>query len=86
MRYAIPVVLLTLCSSCVDLRAQTLPRRADLGTAISTTPDAGPRILRFRPESVLERAGLKVGDEITELTSSRPARMAGDPLRDGRSG
>lgn len=83
MHPAILAGLLALCASGVSVQAQTLPRRADLGTAISTTPDAGPRILRFRPDSVLERAGLKVGDEITELKSSRPARMAGDPLRDG---
>jgi pimeloyl-ACP methyl ester carboxylesterase len=46
----------------------TLRRRADSGAAIAP-PDGGrpARIVRFRPDSVLEKAGLAVGDEIVEL-------------------
>ena len=49
----------------VAVRADDLPRRADLGAAIMP-PDAshGARIVRFRPGSALERAGLRTGDEI----------------------
>ncbi len=48
-----------------------LARRADLGTAIAP-PEAGKpaRIVRFRADSVLERAGLQVGDEIVALDGS----------------
>jgi pimeloyl-ACP methyl ester carboxylesterase len=86
MHPAILAVLLAFCASCVNVVAQPLPRRADLGAGIAPPADGkGPSIVRFRPGSVLEAAGLKVGDEITELTTSRPARMAGDALRDGEA-
>jgi pimeloyl-ACP methyl ester carboxylesterase len=85
MHPAILAVLLALCASCVNVVAQPLPRRADLGASLSTPPGKGPTVVRFRPGSALEAAGLKVGDEITELTTSRPARMAGDPLRDSEA-
>jgi hypothetical protein len=40
-----------------------LRRRADLGAAIAAPEGGEPaRIVRFRPESVLEKAGLKIGD------------------------
>ncbi|HZZ95088.1 MAG TPA: alpha/beta fold hydrolase [Usitatibacter sp.] len=45
--------------------AQDLPRRADLGAAILPPEGAhGARIVRFRAGSVLEKAGLRPGDEI----------------------
>jgi pimeloyl-ACP methyl ester carboxylesterase len=43
----------------------------------------GPRIVRFRPGSVLEAAGLQANDEIDAVESSRAP--AGDPVRDANA-
>ena len=76
-------VLLLVCSSCVPLMADDLPRRGDFGASMMHPADGhGPRIVRFRPGSVLEAAGLQAGDEIELIASSRPARTTGDPGRD----
>ena len=50
-----------------------LRRRADLGASIAP-PEGGQaaRIVRFRADSVLEKAGLAAGDQIVEL-NGRPA-------------
>jgi len=50
-----------------------LRRRADWGASIAP-PDATqpPRIVAFRPGSALERAGLRVGDQILELNGRAP--------------
>ena len=53
-----------------------LRRRADLGAAIASPGDGQPaRLVRFRPDSVLEKAGLAANDEIVEL-NGRPAADA----------
>jgi len=45
--------------------ADPLPRRADLGAGIAGPSDGKPaRIVRFRPDGVLEKAGLRTGDEL----------------------
>jgi pimeloyl-ACP methyl ester carboxylesterase len=63
--------------------ADDLPRRADFGAFLAHPgADHGPRIVRFRPGSVLEAAGLRANDEIVALETSRAARVAGDPVRD----
>jgi len=54
----------------------SLRRRADLGAAIASPGDGQPaRLVRFRPDSVLEKAGLAANDEIVEL-NGRPAADA----------
>ena len=54
----------------------TLRRRADLGASIAPPADGKPaRIVRFRADSVLEKAGLAVGDQIVEL-NGQPASDA----------
>ena len=64
--------------------ADDLARRGDFGASLAPPADGkGPRIARFRPESVLERAGFRVGDEISGIATSRAARLPGDPVRDG---
>jgi len=79
-------VLLLVCSSCVPLMADELPRRGDFGASLMPPADGrGPRIVRFRPASVLEAAGLRVDDEIEMLASSRPLRAVGDPVRDANA-
>jgi len=76
-------VLLLVCSSCVPLMAEDLPRRGDFGAAMMPPSGGqGPRIVRFRPRSVLEAAGVQVNDEIELIASSRSARVEGDPVRD----
>jgi len=60
----------------------TLRRRADLGAAIAPPQDGeAARIVRFRPDSVLERAGLAVGDRIVEVNG----RPVGDAVVFGAS-
>jgi len=83
----LPAILLVLaCSGCVPVLADDLPRRPDLGAFLAhPSGDQGPRIVRFRPGSVLEAAGLRAGDEIAALDSSRAKRFAGDPLRDANA-
>ena len=50
----------------------TLRRRADLGAAIAPPQNGeAARIVRFRPNSVVEKAGLAVGDRIVEI-NGRP--------------
>jgi len=50
------------------LAEEPLRRRADWGAGFAPPEDGQPaRIVRFRPDSVLEKAGLKVGDHILEL-------------------
>jgi pimeloyl-ACP methyl ester carboxylesterase len=58
-------------SSCCSAIAQSLPRRADLGTAIMHPEGGKPATLvRFREGSVLEKAGFKVGDGIVAMNGS----------------
>ena len=46
----------------------TLRRRADLGAAIAPPEGSeAARIVRFRPDSVVQKAGLAVGDRIVEI-------------------
>ena len=53
-----------------------LRRRGDLGAAIASPDDGKPaRIVRFRPDSILEKAGLAANDGIVEL-NGRPASDA----------
>lgn len=66
--------------------ADDLARRADLGTAIAPPSDGKPpRVVRFRAGSVLEGAGLKVGDELAAIGTSRAPRIPGDPAADGNA-
>ena len=62
--------LLLMCAvlAAGDGFAQPLARRADTGTAIAP-PSAGKpaTIVRFRPGSALEQAGLRVGDAIVAI-------------------
>jgi pimeloyl-ACP methyl ester carboxylesterase len=61
-----------LCTSFGTALAEVLPRRGDTGAAVAPPSDGKPaRIVRFREGSVLERAGLRVGDEIVELQGVR---------------
>ena len=66
-----------------------LRRRADLGAAIAAPEGGEPaRIVRFRPESVLEKAGLRIGDQIVAV-DARPltdATVFGATLRRLRGG
>ena len=66
-----------------------LRRRADLGAAIAAPEGGEPaRIVRFRPESVLAKAGLRIGDQIVAV-DARPltdATVFGATLRRLRAG
>ena len=76
------VLVVALCS-CVPLRADDLPRRGDFGASMMPPSEGrGPRIVRFRRDSVLEAAGLKSDDEIEHIASTRASRVSGDPARD----
>ncbi len=82
-----PGVLLLLvflaCAGCDPAVADALPRRGDFGAAMMPPAEGlGPRIVRLRPGSVLEAAGLRLNDEIESLESSRKPRLAGDPARE----
>ncbi|HET7033121.1 MAG TPA: alpha/beta fold hydrolase [Casimicrobiaceae bacterium] len=60
------------CTRCVIAAAdEPLRRRADLGASIAP-PDAGrpATIVRFRPESVLEKAGFAAGDQIVSANGN----------------
>jgi pimeloyl-ACP methyl ester carboxylesterase len=60
-------------ASIASAADEVLRRRADVGAAISLPAANQPaRIVRFRPDSVLEKAGLAAGDEIVEL-NGRPS-------------
>jgi pimeloyl-ACP methyl ester carboxylesterase len=66
VRLAVALLVGFGCSKCVIAAAdEPLRRRADLGASIAP-PDGGKpaAIVRFRPDSVLEKAGFAVGDEI----------------------
>ena len=68
-------VLICATSHCAYADDGPLRRRADLGAAIAAPEDGKPaRIVRFRPDSVLEKAGLRIGDRIVA--------MDGRPLTD----
>jgi pimeloyl-ACP methyl ester carboxylesterase len=68
MRMSRLVLVVVLAISCAAAFGQALVRRADSGAAVAPPSDGkAARIVRFREGSVLERAGLKVGDEIVEL-------------------
>ncbi len=61
------LVVAFLLSAC-GAAAADLPRRADIGASIAPPSDGKPaRIVRFRPDGVVEKAGLRVGDEILAL-------------------
>ncbi len=69
------------CSKCVTAAAdEPLRRRADLGASIAP-PDGGKAatILRFRPESTLEKAGFAAGDHIV----SANGKALDDPIAFG---
>jgi len=69
-------VLICATSRCAHADDGPLRRRADLGAAIAA-PEGGqpPRIVRFRAESVLEKAGLRTGDQIVAI-DGRPLTSA----------
>ena len=68
----IALVLLMSTASFADAADDALRRRADLGAAIAPPEGSGAaRIVRFRPDSVVEKAGLAVGDQIVEI-NGRP--------------
>lgn len=89
------LLVLVVCatSRCTYAADDALRRRADLGAAITAPEDGqGARIVRFRPDSVLEKAGLRTGDQIVAVNgramtdaiafgSSIHALRAGDDVR-----
>ena len=82
-------VLVCATTRCAYADDEPLRRRADLGAAIAA-PEGGElaRIVRFRPESVLEKAGLAIGDRIVAV-DGRPltdATIFGTILRGLRAG
>ena len=86
-------LLVCAISPCAYAADESLRRRADLGAAIAAPEDGQPaRIVRFRADSALERAGLKTGDQIVAVNgramsdavafgSSIHALHAGDDVR-----
>ena len=71
-RFALIALLVSLAPFAVGAD-DPLRRRADLGAAIALPEsDQAARIVRFRADSVLEKAGLAAGDEIVEL-NGQPA-------------
>lgn len=83
---------LLLCAAgipTVALAEEPLRRRADWGASFAPPGDGNPaRIARFRPGSVLEKAGLKAGDAIAEL-DGRPVTglsVIGKFIRSKRAG
>src|SRR5207253_239304 len=66
MRHATLILVILACASCSgSVAADELRRRADFGASFAPPASGNPaRILRFRPGSVLEAAGARVGDEI----------------------
>ena len=69
------------CAKCVTAATdEPLRRRADLGASIAP-PDAGrpATIVRFRPESVLEKVGFAAGDQIV----SANGKAVDDPIAFG---
>ena len=82
-------VLVFATARCGYAEDGQLRRRADLGAAIAAPEGGKPaRIVRFRPESVLEKAGLRIGDRIVAV-DARPVTDAtafGTILRGLRAG
>ncbi len=75
IRIAFVTLLLSL-ASVAFAADDPLRRRADLGASIAPPDNNQPaRIVRFRPDSVLEKAGLAANDEIVEV-NGRPASDA----------
>lgn len=67
LRLALASLLLSI-ATLADAAKDTLRRRADLGASIAPPETGRPaHIVRFRADSVLEKAGLAVGDQIVEL-------------------
>ena len=65
------------CAACFASVAQPLARRADTGAAVMPPQEGKPaRIVRFREGSVLEKAGLRVGDELVALDGRSIAQAA----------
>ena len=86
MPFLLLVLVFLACAGCDPALADALPRRADFGASMMHPADGnGPRIVRFRPASVLAAAGLRVNDEIESLGSSRKSRIEGDPARDANA-
>ena len=80
----LPALLLLVIA--VSAEAQPLPRRGDLGASfMPPTAEQGPRLVRFRPGSVLEAAGFRPEDELTLVETTRAARLPGDPARDANA-
>lgn len=72
--------LLVSVAALAPAAEDTLRRRADTGAAIAPPQDGeGARIVRFRADSVVEKAGLAVGDRIVEING----RAAGDSIAFG---
>lgn len=62
------LLLSALSAACCLAVAQSLPRRADPGASVALPAGPTPaRIVRFRDGSVLEKAGLRVGDQIVAI-------------------
>ena len=92
LRLALASLLLSI-AALAGAAEDALRRRADLGAAIAPPEGSRPaRIVRFRADSVLEKAGLAVGDEIVELNgralpddiafgAAIRALRGGDPVR-----
>jgi pimeloyl-ACP methyl ester carboxylesterase len=75
MRLALAALIGTFA---VLLHAEDLPRRADLGASIAHPMGGQPAtIRRFRPNSVLEQAGLRVGDALLAI-DGKPIETAAD--------
>jgi S1-C subfamily serine protease len=83
MHVVLFALVLVACCSCVPLLAQELPRRGDFGASLAPPADGKPpRLVRFRPGSVLQAAGAEAGDEIVGVVTTRAARLPGDPIAD----
>ncbi|MET0682280.1 MAG: alpha/beta fold hydrolase [Casimicrobiaceae bacterium] len=92
LRLALASLLLSI-AALAGAAEHALRRRADLGAAIAPPEGSRPaRIVRFRADSVLEKAGLAVGDAIVELNgralpddiafgAAIRAMRGGDPVR-----
>jgi membrane-associated protease RseP (regulator of RpoE activity) len=67
LRLALASLLLSI-ATLAGAMEDTLRRRADLGASIAPPEGSTPaHIVRFRADSVLEKAGLVAGDQIVEL-------------------
>ncbi len=79
VRLVVALAIGLVCTKCVTAAPDDLlRRRADLGASIMPPADGkGATIVRFRPESVLEKAGLAVGDQLVAAN--------GQPLTDANA-